>query len=124
MSLGSKLNSVLNKFEEKTAGVLGSVIIGTRDALSLAVASNHFDEGAIQTMSSKLLTVSSKSLEDLLGNYKLYSVTIEEENHFIYIRQVNEDYHVVVITDKSEMAGIREMNIKELITRLKKILDF
>ena len=52
----------------------------------------------------------------------LQSVTIEENDHFIYVRKVNPEYHVVVITDKTELSGLREVNIKGLITKLNNVL--
>lgn len=122
MSFEDRLNQILENFESKTAGILGCSVISTSQALTFAEVSSHFDEGVIHMMSSKFLTLAVESLTDMFPDPDLKSVIIEEENHFVYVRKVNQDYHVVVITDKTEMAGLREMNIKSLIEKLLVIL--
>ena len=122
MSFEDRLNNILENFESKTAGIMGCSVISTSQALTFAEVSSHFDEGVIHEMSSKFLTLAIDSLNDMFPEPDLKSVIIEEENHFVYVRKVNTDYHVVVITDKTEMAGLREMNIKSLIEKLLVIL--
>jgi predicted regulator of Ras-like GTPase activity (Roadblock/LC7/MglB family) len=74
-------------------------------------------------MAAKIMTLANDTLKALLvSDYSLKSITIQEANHFIYVRPINEKYHVVVITNTEETAGLREMNIKELISRLNSIL--
>ncbi len=124
MSFGSKLENILKNFETKTEGILGSSIIDTNQALVMAEASQKFDRSSIQGTSAKIIDLSMKTLEELLGkNFRLISTTIEEENHFIYVRQINDKYHIVVITDKSETPGLREMNIRQLSKQLAELLD-
>ncbi|OLS26217.1 MAG: hypothetical protein HeimC2_15870 [Candidatus Heimdallarchaeota archaeon LC_2] len=122
MGIGSKLQASLLEFEEKTEGILGSCVILSSQALMMAEASNHFDRSIIQGMSEKLMRLSREVIEMLIQNAGLQSVTIEENNHFVYVRKVNPEYHVVVITDKSELSGLRDVNIKGLISRLNEIL--
>lgn len=123
MGIGAKLNEALLEFEDATEGILGSCVIVSAQALMMAEASNHFDRGIIQGMSEKLMRMSRETVESLIPEAKLKSVTLEEEDHFIYVRPVNPKYHVVVITDRSETSGLREMNIKALISKLNKFLD-
>ncbi|MHA2032407.1 MAG: hypothetical protein ACW99A_13975 [Candidatus Kariarchaeaceae archaeon] len=122
MGVGAKLQESLLEFEEKTEGILGSCVILSSQALMMAEASNHFDRGIVQGMSERLMRLSREIVEMLIQNAALQSVTIEESEHFIYVRKVNPEYHVVVITDKSELSGLREVNIKGLIARLNSIL--
>lgn len=122
MSIGERLDKTLTDFEAKTEGILGSCVIYTSDALMMAEASHRFDRNIIQGLSAKLITLGKETLSVLFDSFTLKSVTLEEENHFIYVRPVSQNYHVVVITDKSETPGLREMNIKELIKRLDGIL--
>lgn len=122
MGVGTKLQESLLEFEEKTEGILGSCVILSSQALMMAEASNHFDRAIIQGMSEKLMRLSREVVEMLIQNAGLQSVTIEENGHYIYVRKVNPEYHVVVITDKSELSGLREVNIKGLISQLNTIL--
>ena len=122
MGIGTKLNDSLHEFEEKTEGILGSCVIISSQALVMAEASNHFDRGIIQGMSERFIRLANETIESLIPNSSLRSITIEEENHIIYVRPINDKYHVVVITDRSEAAGLREMNIKELIKKLNTLL--
>ena len=123
MSLGNKLEEVLKNFEEKTEGILGSSVIDTHQALVMAEASQTFDRGVVQGTSAKIIDLAMKTLEALLGkDFSLISTTIQEKNHFIYVRQINSKYHLVVITNTEETPGLREMNIKALSKRLAEIL--
>ena len=122
MSVGQKLDMALEVFETQTDGILGSCVIDSNQALMMAEASQNYDRSVIQGMSERFMRLAKEFLEPLISNPTLRSVTIEERDHFIYIRPVNDSYHVVVLTDKSETAGLREMNIKELISRLQKVL--
>ncbi|MHA2248828.1 MAG: hypothetical protein ACXAD7_00635 [Candidatus Kariarchaeaceae archaeon] len=122
MSIGDKLDGTLLEFEEKTEGILGSCVIISSQALMMAEASAHYDRGIIQGMSERFIRLAKETVQSLIPDAVLRSITIEEQDHFIYVRPVNNEYHVVVLTDKSETSGLREMNIKELISRLNKIL--
>ncbi len=123
MSVGNKLEEILRTFEEKTEGILGSSVIDTNQALVMAEASQSFDRGIIQGTSAKIIDLAVQTLRALLGDgFKLISTTIQEENHFIYVRQINDRYHLVVITDTSETPGLREMNIKQLSNQLAEVL--
>ena len=122
MSFEDKLNNILENFETKTEGILGCSVIITSQALTLAEASSHFDEGTIHVVSSNFISLAIKSLNSLFNSNNMISVVIEEENHFVYVRKINVEYHVVVITDKSEISGLREVNIKSLISKLNAIL--
>lgn len=122
MSVGQQLDDALTFFEEQTEGILGSCVIDSNQALMMAEASQNYDRSVIQGMSERFIRLAKETLSSLIDNPRLHSVTIEEENHYLYIRTINQGYHVVVLTDKSETPGLREMNIKELITRLNKVL--
>ncbi len=122
MSIGDQLDKTLLDFEEKTDGVLGSCVIISSQALMMAEASHHYDRAIIQGMSERFLRLATETLESLISDAVLRSITIEEQYHVIYVRPVNDQYHVVVLTDKSDTAGLREMNIKTLIASLNKIL--
>ncbi|RMG32541.1 MAG: hypothetical protein D6732_13280 [Methanobacteriota archaeon] len=124
MSVGNKLEEILKTFEEKTEGILGSSVIDTNQALVMAEASQSFDRGIIQGTSAKIIDLAVQTLRALLGDqFKLISTTIQEENHYIYVRQINDRYHLVVITDTSETPGLREMNIKQLSKQLANVLN-
>ncbi|MCY3412420.1 MAG: hypothetical protein INQ03_12355 [Candidatus Heimdallarchaeota archaeon] len=121
MSLEKRLTEELEDFEEKTSGILGSCVISTSSALMMAEASAEYDRGVIQAMSEKLITLSKETLNMLFDDASLKSVTIEEEDHYLYVRRINKDYHVVVLTDTTETMGLREVNIRELIKRIQVI---
>lgn len=122
MGVGAKLQSALLEFEEKTEGILGSCVINSKSALMMAEASNHFDRGIIQGMSERFMRVAKDIIGSLIPDAHLQSITIEEKDHYIYVRPVNPQYHVVIITDRSEIAGLREMNLKSLIAKLNEVL--
>lgn len=122
MSVGQRLENALTEFEQKTDGILGSCVILSSQALMMAEASSEYDRSVIQGMSERFMRLSRETLEALIPDPVLQSVTVEAKDHILYIRPVNDEYHVVVMTDKSETAGLREMNIKELIKRLNGVL--
>jgi predicted regulator of Ras-like GTPase activity (Roadblock/LC7/MglB family) len=123
MSIGEQLDQTLKDFEEKTEGILGSCVIISSQALMMAEASHHYDRAIIQGMSERFIRLANDTIQSLIPNGKLRSITLEEAEHFVYVRPVNEEYHVVVLTDRSETMGLREMNIKALITKLNAILN-
>jgi len=122
MSVGAQLDSALQHFEEQTEGIMGSCVIDSTQALMMAEASQNYNRSVIQGMSERFMRLAIETLTALVDNPKLRSVTVEEHSQILYIRPINEKYHVVVLTDKSETPGLREMNIKELISRLNNIL--
>ena len=122
MSVGQQLDDALTFFEAQTEGIQGSCVIDSRQALMMAEASQNYDRSVIQGMSERFIRLAKETLSALIENPTLESVTVEEKEHFLYIRTINQGYHLVVLTDKSETPGLREMNIKELIARLNKIL--
>ena len=121
MSLESRLTEQLVNFEEKTEGIMGSCVVASKSALMMAEASNAYDRDVIQAMSERLITLGNDTLKFLIKNASLQSVTIEETNHMLYVRKIDEEYHLVVLTDKSETMGLREMNVRELINRIKSV---
>ena len=119
MSLsGQQIEEILHKFKENTEGVLGCSVIYAKDALLLAESSQKFQRLAIQWISEKMLSLAKESLQHLMPNFKLISVTIEEENHLIFLRPIGDDYYVVIITTKEENRGLIEHNIKRLQEKL------
>ncbi len=124
MSIGSKLEGILKKFEERTEGVLGLSVIDSKQALVMAEVSSSFPTGVVQGTSAKIMDFTNTILKSLLrDNFKLKSVLIEEENILIYVRQINESYNLVVITNREEVSGLREMNIKSLTEEARKVLS-
>ncbi|MDH5404531.1 MAG: hypothetical protein OEZ01_00705 [Candidatus Heimdallarchaeota archaeon] len=123
MSIGERLENTLMEFEAKTDGILGSCVMISSQALMMAEASQNFDRGVIQGMSVKLMRLAKETLESLWQNPGLQSITIEENDHVVYVRPVNSEYHIVVVTDKSEVQGLREMNLKQLIAKVATILS-
>ena len=123
MSIGEQLDQTLRDFEDRTEGILGSCVIISAQALMMAEASHHYDRAIIQGMSERFIRLAKDTIASLIPDAKLKSITIEEADHFIYVRPVNDEYHVVVLTDRSETMGLREMNIKALISRLNPILQ-
>ncbi len=121
MSLEKRLTEELEDFEKKTDGILGSCVVNTKSALLMAEASSQYDREVIQAMSNKLMTLSNETLNLLFNNASLNAITIEEEDHFLYMRKVNSEFHVVVLTDKSEAKGLRELNVGELKKRIQNI---
>lgn len=124
MSLsGQQIEEILHQFEESTEGVLGCSIIYAKDALLLAESSQKFERLVIQWISEKMLSLAKESLGHLLKDYKLINVTIEEENHFIFLRPIGENYYAVIITTKEENRGLIEHNIKRLQEKLSGMLE-
>lgn len=121
MSLEKRLTQELEDFEKKTDGILGSCVVNTKSALLMAEASSSYDRQVIQAMSEKLIKLSMNTLEMLFDNAVMQSVQIEEEDHFLYVRRINAEFHCVVLTDKSESKGLRELNVSELIKRIQQI---
>lgn len=119
MSLsGKQIEEILHEFESNTEGVLGCSIIYAKDALLLAESSQQFERLVIQWLSEKMLSLAKESLQQLMKEYTLMSVTIEEKDHFVYLRPIGEEYYAVIITTKEENRGLLEHNIKRLLQRL------
>lgn len=121
MSLEQRLTQHLENFEEKTEGILGSCVVASKSALMMAEASHAYDRDVIQAMSERLISLGNDTLNFLIENATLQSVTIEEADHMLYVRKIDEEYHLVVLTDKSETMGLREMNVRELISRIRSV---
>ncbi len=123
MSLsGQQIEKTLREFESNTEGILGCSIIYAKDALLLAESSQKFERLVIQWLSEKMLSLAKESLEQLMKVYTLMSVTIEEKDHFIYLRPIGELYYAVIITTKEENRGLLEHNIKRLLQQLAPIM--
>ncbi|MCK5140988.1 MAG: roadblock/LC7 domain-containing protein [Candidatus Heimdallarchaeaceae archaeon] len=123
MSLsGQQIEKMLHEFESNTEGVLGCSIIYAKDALLLAESSQKFERLVIQWLSEKMLSLAKESLEQLMKEFTLMSVTIEEKDHFIYLRPIGELYYAVIITTKEENRGLLEHNIKRLLQQLAPIM--
>jgi len=123
MSLsGQHIEKMLHEFESNTEGVLGCSIIYAKDALLLAESSQKFERLVIQWLSEKILSLAKESLEQLMKVYTLKSVTIEEKDHFVYLRPIGESYYAVIITTKEENRGLLEHNLKKLLQQLAPIM--
>lgn len=120
---GRELEQLLKEFEENTEGIMGTSIIDTNQALMIAEASSEIERMMVQAMSERLMQMSHKVLEGLIKNYTLLKVMIEEENHFIFLRPIDVDYYLVVITKKMEALGIVEFNMKKLIENLRNSMN-
>jgi predicted regulator of Ras-like GTPase activity (Roadblock/LC7/MglB family) len=119
MSLsGQQIEDILHEFEANTEGILGCSIIYAKDALLLAESSQKFERLVIQWLSEKMLSLAKESLQQLMNEYTLLSVTIEEKDHFVYLRPIGDEYYAVIITTKEENRGLLEHNIKRLLERL------
>lgn len=119
MSLsGQQIEKMLHEFESNTEGVLGCSIITAKDALLLAESSQKFERLVIQWLSEKMLSLAKESLKQLMQEFTLMSVTIEEKDHFVYLRPIGESYYAVIITTKEENRGLLEHNIKRLLQKL------
>ncbi|MFW9853242.1 MAG: roadblock/LC7 domain-containing protein [Candidatus Thorarchaeota archaeon] len=119
MSLsGQQIEDILHEFEANTEGILGCSIIYAKDALLLAESSQKFERLVIQWLSEKMLSLAKESLQQLMNEYTLQSVTIEEKDHFVYLRPIGEEYYAVIITTKEENRGLLEHNIRRLLEQL------
>ncbi|MHA1203533.1 MAG: roadblock/LC7 domain-containing protein, partial [Candidatus Heimdallarchaeaceae archaeon] len=112
----------LQEFSDNTEGVLGCSIILAKDALMLAEISQKYDSMVIQWLSERILSMAKESLKQLMNDYQLQSVTIEEENHLIFLRPVGTEYYLVFILNKEENRGLIEYNIKRLQEKFSKAL--
>ena len=119
---GQELENILKEFEENTEGVLGCSIILAKDALMLAETSQKYDRMVIQWLSERILSLAKDSLKQLMQDFSLQSVTVEEKDHLIYLRPLGEDYYVVLILSREENRGLIEHNIKNLQKKLKSLL--
>lgn len=119
---GERIETILEEFEENTEGVLGCSIITASDALLLAESSQKYDRMVIGWLGEKILSLAKESLEQLLGKYTLKSVTIEEGEHMIYLKPINNAYYAVIITSLKENKGLVEFNLKKLLEKLQPIL--
>lgn len=120
---GKQIEEVLQKFEENTEGILGCSIILAKEALILAESSQKFERLVIQWLSEKVLSLAKESLQQLMKEYTLMSVTIEEKELLIFLRPIAEDFYVVVIANKEENRGLLEHNIKQLLKELAPMLS-
>ncbi|MCK4845441.1 MAG: hypothetical protein KAS95_07195 [Candidatus Heimdallarchaeota archaeon] len=120
---GKQIEEVLQKFEENTEGILGCSIILAKEALILAESSQKFERLVIQWLSEKVLSLAKESLQQLMKEHTLMSVTIEEKEIFIFLRPVAEDFYVVIIANKEENRGLLEHNIKQLLKELAPMLS-
>lgn len=119
---GKQIEEVLQKFEENTEGILGCSIILAKEALILAESSQKFERLVIQWLSEKVLSLAKESLQQLMKEHTLMSVTIEEKEILIFLRPVAEDFYVVIIANKEENRGLLEHNIKQLLKELAPML--
>ena len=123
MRIAEEAEKILTYFEKNTEGILGSSVILSNQALVIAESSSTFKRSLVEGMSSKILTLANETLKSLLNSsYNLRAITIQEENHYIYVKPISEKYYVVVITNIEETTGLREMNVNELTNQLKNIL--
>ncbi len=124
MGLAEDIEKELNDFAQSTEGILGSSVILSSQALIIAEHSSTFNTSIIEGMSARIMEMGHQVLEALLGttDHELQAITIQEKNHYIYVRPVNEKYYVVVITNTREAPGLRELNVKTLIKHLRKVL--
>lgn len=120
---GKQIEEVLQKFEENTEGILGCSIILAKEALILAESSQKFERLVIQWLSEKVLSLAKESLQQLMKEHTLMSVTIEEKEILIFLRPVAEDFYVVIIANKEENRGLLEHNIKQLLKELAPMLS-
>ena len=119
---GREMEKLLQEFSDNTEGVLGCSIILAKDALMLAEISQKYDSMVIQWLSERILSMAKESLKQLMNDYQLQSVTIEEENHLIFLRPVGTEYYLVFILNKEENRGLIEYNIKRLQEKFNKAL--
>ncbi|MHA1116405.1 MAG: roadblock/LC7 domain-containing protein [Candidatus Heimdallarchaeaceae archaeon] len=119
---GREMEKMLQEFSDNTEGVLGCSIILAKDALMLAEISQKYDSMVIQWLSERILSMAKESLKQLMNDYQLQSVTIEEENHLIFLRPVGTEYYLVFILNKEENRGLIEYNIKRLQEKFSKAL--
>ncbi|UJG41971.1 MAG: hypothetical protein K9W45_05770 [Candidatus Heimdallarchaeum aukensis] len=119
---GREMEKLLQEFSDNTEGVLGCSIILAKDALMLAEISQKYDSMVIQWLSERILSMAKESLKQLMNDYQLQSVTIEEENHLIFLRPVGTEYYLVFILNKEENRGLIEYNIKRLQKKFSKAL--
>ncbi|MHA1305199.1 MAG: roadblock/LC7 domain-containing protein [Candidatus Heimdallarchaeaceae archaeon] len=119
---GQELENYLKEFEENTEGVLGCSIILAKDALMLAEISQTYDSMVIQWLSERILSLAKESLKQLMNEFNLQSVTVEEENHLIFLRPLGTEYYLVFILNKEENRGLIEYNIKSLQKKLSAVL--
>ncbi len=120
---GKQIEEVLQKFEENTEGILGCSIILAKEALILAESSQKFERLVIQWLSEKVLSLAKESLQQLMKEHTLMSVTIEEKEILIFLRPIAEDFYVVIIANKDENRGLLEHNIKQLLKELAPMLN-
>ena len=120
---GKQIEEVLQKFEENTEGILGCSIILAKEALILAESSQKFERLVIQWLSEKVLSLAKESLQQLMKEHTLMSVTIEEKEILIFLRPIAEDFYVVVIANREENRGLLEHNIKQLLKELAPMLS-
>ncbi len=119
-----EIERVLRQFEEETEGVKGSCVVYSPQALVLAEASQEFPRDIVQAMSERILSLADQTLASLLkGQYKLKRVLIEEENHNIVLLPINAEYHLVIITTQEETKGLLMLNAKQLLNRIKPLLE-
>ena len=119
---GAQLEDVLKEFEENTEGILGTTIIDSQNALTLAEASSSFDREVLQGMSERLLQTSINTLEALVSPSSLTKVVLEDDNHFVFVRPITINYFLVVISEKIESLGLLEFNCKSLVEKLSGIM--
>jgi len=120
---GKQIEEVLQKFEENTEGIVGCSIILAKEALILAESSQKFERLVIQWLSEKVLSLAKESLQQLMKEHTLMSVTIEEKEILIFLRPIAEDFYVVVIANREENRGLLEHNIKQLLKELAPMLS-
>ena len=120
---GKQIEEILQKFVENTEVILGCSIILAKEALILAESSQKFERLVIQWLSEKVLSLAKESLQQLMKEHTLMSVTIEEKEILIFLRPVAEDFYVVIIANKEENRGLLEHNIKQLLKELAPMLS-
>ncbi len=116
---GKKIEEELARFEENTEGVKGCSVIHAPQALVVAESSQEFNRDVVQAMSLRLIEMTNETLNLLFQEkYRLESVTIEEENHIIFLLPITQEFYMVVIAERAEVYGLLRHNIKQLIKKV------
>ncbi|MHA2503306.1 MAG: hypothetical protein ACXAE3_10600 [Candidatus Kariarchaeaceae archaeon] len=123
MSLAQRLQDTLDRFEDKTEGVLSTCVISQAQALMMASTNDVYDENVLQGMSVRMIRLAMETLELLLESPSLQSISLEEDDNYIFIQSINADYFALAVTDKSEFSGVRLSNLQKLVQQLKVAIE-
>lgn len=120
-TLSSQLNVILNEFERNVREVQATAIVSTDGLVIASRLPDQVEEDRIGAMGAAILSISSRSGEELARG-DMERVLIEGEEGYILIRSIGDDAILVTLAEKEVRLGMLFYECKLCIDKLSEIL--